>query len=633
MSKYVPYVPLPDNLAIPLGVLLSISSFLSLVGSSCIIYMTRRDLSQMVQRLLLYISISDVCLTLTLLITPFALPQELDYSYAAFGNAQTCSAAGLFLATFVWTGCCYSCYLSLYYLATVRYNWKEPNLARRTSRLKLPKREIVLHCVTLLVPIIMGSIGLAAQVIHPTAILPICYFTVYPYGCTGQDEDYDDDRMQCEKYNLVFRLVAAASFLQGAVTITSYGATFWLYWTVRQKLRQSAQFQFKGSSTTAKSSISTTTNPGSSITSKLANSLTSSNTQPAEENPFQKRILQVRTQAILYALIYFNSGIWFTVLGGLSGVMDPQQIQEQKSQPFLYTLQVLSAFFGPLQGFLNFFVYIRPKVARWRTVEPDMSLVWIWRQILGGVEIPTSAAAAKRRRNKEQKDKQDALQGQQDTDHTSRMSFMDNHHHHPVPLTVTEEEKQEEEEERMQAATDPAAVCNDAPTHRPLKMEEYSSLQVVGSMRPVTEERPTSTRTEDKGPAYAQQSDATQEGTQHLSSGENDETDAPELDSVEPPKTTELGTLGEPSYGVQAVASELADKDDGNAQPEQNRLAPVAPLLVEEEEDSNMNELFVNNSPIAQTIEPVQAQDEASGIANPSSNIVSDCSHVATPTQ
>lgn len=399
------YIPLPPQYGNPLIILNTISASLSLAGSSCILFMARREFfGQILQRIMCYISLSDIFYSLTILVMPFVLPEQMDLSYAAFGNTRTCEAFGFLLSTFLWTGCCYNCFLSLYFLATVRYQFKEPSMTYR--KIKIPLWEMGVLIATLLLPLVCMSVAVAMNAIHPQAILPICYFSTSPYGCEGDSECgvHADEK-------LVYGLTSIAYLFSGLIIFVSFGSTFFLYWTVRQKMKRSSQFRFSGatkssgiggSMSTSNNSHTTGTQFANSHTTtasmgQCSNTHTSRNSAPAED-PFQKRVQQVRTQAILYAIIYFNSFIWASLLGGLTATMEHDEAQEAKTDPGVYTLQLLAVIFGPLQGFLNFFVYIRPKVLRWRAVETEESLFWVVQQVLAGTEIPSSAAAYHRRK-------------------------------------------------------------------------------------------------------------------------------------------------------------------------------------------------------------------------------------------
>jgi hypothetical protein len=89
----------------------------------------------------------------------------------------------------------------------------------------------------------------------------------------------------------------------------------------------------------------------------------------------QRRVAAVSTQAILYSLAYLNSMLWPTLVTIVSAALS-------KSTGELYALDLMAWAFHPLQGFLNFFVYIRPTFLQWRKNYPEKSIGWALWQIL-----------------------------------------------------------------------------------------------------------------------------------------------------------------------------------------------------------------------------------------------------------
>lgn len=83
-----------------------------------------------------------------------------------------------------------------------------------------------------------------------------------------------------------------------------------------------------------------------------------------KENTRKSKSQQVIEQALFYVLSFILTFAWSFAnrLFVLSG----------KETPFV--IQLGNAFFDPLQGFINYFVYIRPKLIRVRKKQPNMSL-------------------------------------------------------------------------------------------------------------------------------------------------------------------------------------------------------------------------------------------------------------------
>jgi len=143
-----------DEQGLMLVVLMICSAFLSVIGSSTIIYKILRDWAQTrsttpYERLILCLSICDTVASITLAITPFLLPSKSLFVWA-FGNSTTCQASGFLIQLSLLWSWWYNGILSYYFLLTVLSQVKLKNIVR--------KYEALLHLSGIFVPInaIMG---------------------------------------------------------------------------------------------------------------------------------------------------------------------------------------------------------------------------------------------------------------------------------------------------------------------------------------------------------------------------------------------------------------------------------------------------------------------------------------------
>jgi hypothetical protein len=67
----------------------------------------------------------------------------------------------------------------------------------------------------------------------------------------------------------------------------------------------------------------------------------------------------------------------------------PGNIQPNLGDPGLYALSILGPFFQALNGFVNFFIYIRPKYRQWRDYEPSCGRIWAFQQVYTCQSPPT----------------------------------------------------------------------------------------------------------------------------------------------------------------------------------------------------------------------------------------------------
>ncbi|CAB9528023.1 expressed unknown protein [Seminavis robusta] len=329
---------------IPLIVLGSISSLLSIFGSTCVIYMSSKKLHKIMHRLVFLLSISDIMASLAALFMPYMVPSFMGL-LGAVGNVASCSAAGFFLSLGVMMACCYNFYLSGYYLATVRKNWKEYDFRKPF--------EIAGHALALLVPLAISLIAATTGSMNPSPLANnLCSYTTWPWEC------FHNDDIPCERSSpeLVTAVTISRATFTMVLTTISFIFTFTVWWTVRATLKKSDSYRFAGSS---------------------------DNSSRTDE-----RLKEVSTQAILYSLVYLNTFFWpfFGLVAGFG--LSHEEMQDKKTKAGFYIVQVLYWMLYPLQGFFNFFVYTRLKFKAWRKADPDRSLVSIYHQIMIAKEAP-----------------------------------------------------------------------------------------------------------------------------------------------------------------------------------------------------------------------------------------------------
>lgn len=378
------YTSIPDEIEIPMLCLYIMSCLFSMAGSGCIIVMCWRKMDQILQRLLLGLSIADFLLSCSLLASPFSVPSGLVLSVAR-GSFQSCAATGFFVVVFQLVTACYNCYISIYYLAIVRYNWKE-NVSHTVTKVTISKWEALVHCVAVALPVALGIVAITTESLNPTKLLPVCHIEYYPWGCGRheKEDEYSQAVALCERSDHVtaYAVGTSGNLYLALLTVVSLSCTIVLFFTVRKKLRQSLRFSHQSGS------------PNEDI-DNLRGSTNN------EQHPFVERIKRVRVQSTLYALTYLHTILWPIILVVMSMNMTTMEVQENRSEPKLLIVQFLAAMFFPLQGFFNFCVYTRQKRIQWRAAEPELCVFRIWYKIVAGENIPSAAARRLQRRAKE----------------------------------------------------------------------------------------------------------------------------------------------------------------------------------------------------------------------------------------
>jgi hypothetical protein len=310
-----------------------LSSSLSVVGSSAIIIMARRRLfrrggDEVYQRLVAVLSMTDVVSSLGFFWQHFLLPQN-EGGFWAFGNNSTCSATGFITATFPLMSAFCNAYMSIYFCLKVRNRWKTDDFK---------SVEKMAYAFMLVLPLSLGTFGVATQNVNPQYFVDICYYGASPQGCIGAPS------IECTRGGVgAFYLEIAGVGFTGLSAVTGFFFTFLVWRTYRQKIRQSRRFSFNG----------------------------------LPDARIEKRLRSVRTQAMLYSLVYLNTLIWPLVATLLSYIS-----QDCEGKPGIYALQFGFMALLPIQGLLNCFVYIWPTYAQRRESLPESSTFMILQDCL-----------------------------------------------------------------------------------------------------------------------------------------------------------------------------------------------------------------------------------------------------------
>jgi hypothetical protein len=373
---------LSDGQVLAIIVVNTLSSLLSLFGSCTIIHLLYRSKKPSVyNRLMLGLSSFDSILALTLLLTPFLIPEAGGRKWA-HGNDQTC----LILGFFIQIGCTvpfYNMSLNVFFLLTVVYSMSEARITRWI--------EPTLHCISILYPLITASVGIGVNLFSELELGLFCWIGDYPRGCDI------DPTLECTSTFIGW-------FYSGVPLLGSFIflllTNLFIFIKVQKILKQSSRFSID--SVIARSSVidsrnSSTTNTierlpirstttGNIIVSgvDVEDSHTASvsagsiglrqNRRQTNEN---SRIRAVLIQATLYVSACLTTIFWMMMLR----IFESQGvIRSDESKLFWLTLLAHITF--PLQGFWNLLIFLRPKYLRWRRQAPTKSRYWAFQQCL-----------------------------------------------------------------------------------------------------------------------------------------------------------------------------------------------------------------------------------------------------------
>jgi hypothetical protein len=189
-------------------------------------------------------------------------------------------------------------------------------------------REAVLHGVSLLLPLMVSIIGLALGVFNWGGGFR-CWVAPSPLGC----DRFSAIIGECTRGE------HATAFEWAFINVPLYVSSLVFYMAV---IRVYCQFRKTTRNARRSSMTNATANTGR----------------------------QLAVQCTLYGLFFANTCIWFVILSILDAAGKTHRIDR------IYPIIVLTNIFYPMQGFFNFFIYIRPRYLRIRRENASKSRGW-----------------------------------------------------------------------------------------------------------------------------------------------------------------------------------------------------------------------------------------------------------------
>lgn len=307
-----------------------ISAFLSLMGSSSILYIIFRDdkkshKKEPYHRIMSGLSAMDWIVSFNILLQPFAAPPTTGWPLA-MGNQTTCNFVGFFVM--FWSGAAfYSAFLSIYFVATVRGQSKI-----------IAKWEPYGHVLAVLFPLLISLLSMATGNINPNNVYAICTNGPYPEHCTFHAET------PCERGDRWGHvLIVFCAFVCTSMSVFGIVNTWLVYWTVQRQYNCTRRLSF---------------------TAELGESQL-------------RRQAQVARQATLYTLAFLTGGAVQLLAIVYSMGKEPQG-------RYFVVMMFFRALF-PLQGFWNWLIYVRPRVVEWRQQGVEkLSWVQAYSRVMAG---------------------------------------------------------------------------------------------------------------------------------------------------------------------------------------------------------------------------------------------------------
>ena len=378
-----------------------VTGSISVIGSAAIIFMIFRSTEKLkttYHRILFGMSLLDIIFSIGCLLSTIPFPSDTPLPWGMlYGNTTTCTIQGMMLFSGS-IGCTmYNCSLAMFYMLKIAFGIKDEQMKKRI--------EPFFHCLPLLYLISTNTFLLSKQSFNPLGAM--CLITPYPRGCNLNP---DVPCTRGEHANEYFWNFAAWP------VIGMFGVIFLamgrLYYAVRAQEIKMRKYQLSIDTPDGVGSLrrrvelrrasnNTIPQPPSelSVTQKIlmkfmpsydpqggrdsdtreVNGITRRTSTTATGTSLAQKRREAMIQCFLYVSAYFISYI-FVIAHQLA----------IKSGKLIYPFWVLSSIFFPLQGFLNFVVFIRPRIMGYREADSELS----FRQAFSRAILSTGATTA-----------------------------------------------------------------------------------------------------------------------------------------------------------------------------------------------------------------------------------------------
>lgn len=317
-----------------MAILPMISGPLSILGSSLVLYNILRDrkkkLNKTYHRIHLGFSSFDIISSFAYTLSTLPSPRNNQGSWGAIGNSNTCTVQGFFIQS----GFCvvyYNSMLLFYYFIIIRYKASDSKFVKYV--------EPTIHMIILLMALVPSLIGAFFGLFNNVG--NICALGAYPKDCEF------NDNVPCERGEHAYLflwltsgwIVAFLSLLLPCIFV----ALIWNFWKKEQKMLN----KYPLTSCETLPTFVEETVIGKSVVDSWKRSR-------SRRLNISSRFKKIRVQASYFCAAYFVciASLLYRLIAQRTGG--------------LFSLLCLSQFIYPLQGFLNFLNYVRPKVMRLR---------------------------------------------------------------------------------------------------------------------------------------------------------------------------------------------------------------------------------------------------------------------------
>jgi len=322
-----------DNVALAVPI---VSGILSIMGSTIIVAMMLRSidrrLSSTYGRLVFGMSCMDILQSLAYCLSTLPSPKDSDLQWGTYGTTLTCSIQGWFLFTGGIGTTIYYCSLCIYYVLRIA----KRDITEITIKNKV---EPILHFIPMVYSITVGAfLGVTK---HFNTAGTVCWIAPSPRDCLRVDDMECIRGKNAYRYRLIFQAIPVIIIFFIILTCMII-----LICTVDRQANRMERYQPNGS---------------------IVNQRRQSFSSPRAFSMIQQKE-DTKIQGLLYIGAYFCTFLFPLIF----------QLTYMFSGHVIYILLVFQNITSPLQGFLNFIVYIRPHVKEFSMDYPEMSYFHIF---------------------------------------------------------------------------------------------------------------------------------------------------------------------------------------------------------------------------------------------------------------
>ena len=353
------------------------SGSISMIASATLMWTILRShvgLSETFNRLLFGLCVADVISSFANMLSSIAMPKDLDYMFpSVYGNTATCSTQGFLHVVGTFSGLLYNCSICIYYLAIVKYNKKDVYI--RT------KIEPWMHAISTIIPLTGGIAGLAMQAMNQFG--SVCTIKAYkPFHCEGCNDGTIPEGfvIPCGRganAPMLFNILCSPILFGTPVVIT---ITMSLMYRVVAKTERKRKSYGRGSlriPSNGRASVQFPSNARASLrfpSNEDTNTAENSRCNPTCSNIFQWFFPCMRKQDaptrrrrnadgkrnILFRAFAYNIAWLVTYFPFIiHRIMELAGVHKTPVAFFF-----VDALFLPMQGLINFIIYMYPKVMK-----------------------------------------------------------------------------------------------------------------------------------------------------------------------------------------------------------------------------------------------------------------------------